>query len=203
MIRFLKHKPGDAEALQKKNDAMRLLSEQKVKEEQYRSIIGRAQTSFNEGDWQEALAQSNSALNIKPESAEAKRIYNEAKRHLETEKDVEKFINRADLFFAQKSFVEALAELNKVLSLDPDNQTAKTRIAEIQGIMSEHEQKVQTLITRYNEAKSANDFNAAIEACEKLVDLDSSNQRKWSIEAERLKAQQEKFAENKRRFQYL
>lgn len=199
----LKHKPDDAEALQKKNDAMRLLSEQKVKEEQYRSIIGRAQTSFNEGDWQEALAQSNSALNIKPESAEAKRIYNEAKRHLETEKDVEKFINRADLFFAQRSFVEALEELKKVLSLDSDNQTAITRIAEIQGIMSEHEQKVQTLITRYNEAKSANDFNAAIEACEKLVDLDSSNQRKWSIEAERLKSQQEKFAENKRRFQDL
>lgn len=56
----------------KKADAVRLLSEKKVRDEQYKSIIQRASKSLGENRWQDALSQSEAALNLMPESKEAK-----------------------------------------------------------------------------------------------------------------------------------
>jgi len=43
----------------------------------------------------------------------------------------------------------------------------------------------------------------AITTCEELSDIDTLNQKKWSIEAEKLKAEQEKNTEKKKRFEEL
>ena len=199
----LQHRPGDKEATQKKADAVRLLSEQKVREEQYRAIIGRAQKSLKGGQWQEALSQSDAALNLRPTSVEAKRIYNEAKKHIEAAKEIDKYINRADLFFAQKAFDEALRELAKVQSLDPDNAEAAQRIKEIEDIRKEHTQKLASLVEQYERAKSALSYDTAIEICEKLTEIDTLNQRRWSAETEKLKADRDKALEAQKRFEDL
>ena len=199
----LQHRPGDKEATQKKADAVRLLSEQKVREEQYRAIIGRAQKSLKDGQWQDALSQSDAALNLRPTSVEAKRIYNEAKKHIEAAKEIDKYINRADLFFAQKAFDEALRELAKVQSLDPENVEAAQRIKEIEDIRKEHTQKLASLVEQYEKAKSALNYDTAIEICEKLTEIDTLNQRKWSAETEKLKADRDKALEAQKRFKDL
>ena len=199
----LQHRPGDKEATQKKADAVRLLSEQKVREEQYRAIIGRAQKSLKDGQWQDALSQSDAALNLRPTSVEAKRIYNEAKKHIEASKEIDKYINRADLFFAQKAFDEALRELAKVQSLDPENAEATQRIKEIEDIRKEHTQKLASLVEQYEKAKSALNYDTAIEICEKLTEIDTLNQRKWSAETEKLKADRDKALETQKRFEDL
>ena len=199
----LQHRPGDKEATQKKADAVRLLSEQKVREEQYRAIIGRAQKSLKDGQWQDALSQSDAALNLRPTSVEAKRIYNEAKKHIEAAKEIDKYINRADLFFAQKAFDEALRELAKVQSLDPENAEATQRIKEIEDIRKEHTQKLASLVEQYEKAKSALNYDTAIEICEKLTEIDTLNQRKWSAETEKLKADRDKALETQKRFEDL
>ena len=197
----LQHRPGDKEATQKKADAVRLLSEQKVREEQYRAIIGRARKSLKDGQWQDALSQSDAALNLRPTSVEAKRIYNEAKKHIEAAKEIDKYINRADLFFAQKAFDEALRELAKVQSLDPDNAEAAQRIKEIEDIRKEHTQKLASLVEQYEKAKSTLSYDTAIEICEKLTEIDTLNQRKWSAETEKLKADRDKALEAQKRFE--
>lgn len=199
----LQHRPGDKEATQKKADAVRLLSEQKVREEQYRAIIVRAQKSLKDGQWQDALSQSDAALNLRPTSVEAKRIYNEAKKHIEAAKEIDKYINRADLFFAQKAFDEALRELAKVQSLDPENAEAAQRIKEIEDIRKEHTQKLASLVEQYEKAKSALNYDTAIEICEKLTEIDTLNQRKWSAETEKLKADRDKALEAQKRFEDL
>jgi len=199
----LQHRPSDKEATQKKTDAVRLLSEQKVREEQYRAIIGRAQKSLKDGQWQDALSQSDAALNLRPTSVEAKRIYNEAKKHIEAAKEIDKYINRADLFFAQKAFDEALRELAKVQSLDPENVEAAQRIKEIEDIRKEHTQKLASLVKQYEKAKSALNYDTAIEICEKLTEIDTLNQRKWSAETEKLKADRDKALEAQKRFEDL
>ena len=199
----LQHRPSDKEATQKKTDAVRLLSEQKVREEQYRAIIGRAQKSLKDGQWQDALSQSDAALNLRPTSVEAKRIYNEAKKHIEAAKEIDKYINRADLFFAQKAFDEALRELAKVQSLDPENAEAAQRIKEIEDIRKEHTQKLASLVEQYEKAKSALSYDTAIEICEKLTEIDTLNQRKWSAETEKLKSDRDKALEAQKRFEYL
>ena len=138
----LDHKSGDPEALKKKNDATRLLSEQKVREEQYRSIITRALENFKNGQWQDAKSQSEAALNLKPESAEAKKIYNQSTKKIEAAAEIEKYLTRADLFLAQKSYDEALRELKKVQSYDPENKEALNRINEIGNIRKEHDKTI-------------------------------------------------------------
>jgi len=199
----LDHKSGDQEALKKKNDATRLLSEQKVREEQYRSIITRAQENFKNGQWQDAKSQSEAALNLKPESAEAKKIYNQSTKKIEAAAEIEKYLTRADLFFAQKSYDEALRELKKVQSYDPENEEALNRINEIGNIRKEHDNKVAALTSQYEQAKKSSDFKTAISACEQLADLDSINQKKWSKEAEKLRSEEENFQKELKRFEDL
>lgn len=199
----LNHRPDDPEAKKKQDDALRLLSELKVKEEQYRAIISRAQQSLKDEQWQAALAQSDAALNLKPDSAEAKRIFNEANRHIETSREVEKYLNRADLFFAQKSYDEALQELEKVLSLEPDNSEAKNRVQDIKSIREEHTRKIDELKDKFNQAKLKNDYEKAIAACEKLAEVDTINQREWAAEIEKQKASREKAEEERKRFKDL
>ena len=199
----LQHRAGDKEAIQKKADAVRLLSEQKVREEQYRAIIGRAQKSLKDGQWQDALSQSDAALNLRPISVEAKRIYNEAKKHIEAAKEIDKYINRADLFYAQKAFDEALRELAKVQSLDPENVEATQRIKEIEDLRKEHTRKLASLVEKYEKAKSSLNYDTAIEICEKLTEIDTLNQRKWSAETEKLKADRDKAIEVQKRFEDL
>ena len=199
----LKHRPEDKEAHQKKAEAERLLSDQKVREEQYRTIISRAQTSLREGRWQDAISQSEAALNLRPSSVEAKRIYNEAKKHIEAAKEIDKFINRADVFFAQKLYDEALRELAKVQSLDSDNVEAAQRIKEIEDICKEHTLKLTSLVKRYEEAKTTRNYDKAIEICEQITEIDTINQRKWSAETEKLKADRDKALETQKRFEDL
>ena len=199
----LQHHPGDKEAAQKKADAVRLLSEQKVREEQYRAIIGRAQKSLKDGQWQDALSQSDAALNLRPTSVEAKRINHESKKQIEAAKEIDKYINRADLFFAQKAFSEALLELAKVQSLDPENAEAAQRIKEIEDIRKEHTKRIASLVENYEKAKSALNYDTAIDICEKLTEIDMLNQRKWSAETEKLKANRDKAFEAQKRFEDL
>lgn len=199
----LQHRPNDEEATQKKAEAVRLLSDQKVREEQYRTIIGRAQDSWKNKQWQDALSQSEAALNLKPASVEAKRIYGSAKKHIETEKEIDKYINRSDLFLAQRAYDEALRELAKVQSLDPENAEAAQRIKEIEDIRKKHAKELASLVEEYEKAKSVCNYDAAIENCEKLTELDTLNQRKWSAETEKLKADRDKALEAKKRFDDL
>lgn len=199
----LQHRPNDEEATQKKAEAVRLLSDQKVREEQYRTIIGRAQDSWKNKQWQDALSQSEAALNLNPASVEAKRIYDLAKKHIETEKEIDKYINRSDLFLAQKAYDEALRELAKVQSLDSENAEAARRITEIEDIRKKHNTILATLVKEYEEAKKAHNYDDAIDICEKLAEHDALNQRKWSAETEKLKADRDKALEAKKRFDDL
>ena len=64
------------------DEANRKLSEVKVKNEQYNKAIRAAQDAFNEQRWQDAYSKSESALELRPDSSEAKRIRTESQRKI-------------------------------------------------------------------------------------------------------------------------
>lgn len=97
----LTHRPEDKEAVAKKEEATRLLSEQKVKQQQYNSIIQRAEASFKEHEYQDALSQSDAALNLMPSSEQAKMLHDKARKALDDIAQVKEYLTRADLFLAQ------------------------------------------------------------------------------------------------------
>lgn len=124
----LTHRPEDKEAMAKKEEATRLLSEQKVKQQQYNSIIQRAEASFKEHEYQDALSQSDAALNLMPSSEQAKMIHDKARKALGDIAQVKEYLTRADLFLAQKSYNEALEELRKAQSIDGHNNQIEDKI---------------------------------------------------------------------------
>ena len=129
--------------------------------------------------------------------------YRESKKRIEAAAEIEKYLTRADLFLAQKAYDEALRELKKVQSYDPDNAEAKKRIDDISEIRKKHDNKVASLVSQYEDAKKAADYKAAISVCEKLADLDSLNQKKWTAETEKLRAEEENYQRELRRFEEL
>ena len=193
-------RPDDPEATQKLQDAIRLAAEEAATAKQYNSIIQRAKQSFDKEQWNEAKAQAENALNIKPSSKEAQRIYEESKNHLAIEDRIKEYLTRADLFEAQKSYAEAVAELKKALSLDDKNATAAERLHGLELHQQEFLSKLQALKTQLQSAEQTDRLDTAVEICGQLVDLDSSNGRRWSDKAQQL---QSKIRENEQRKQRL
>ena len=189
----LKHKPEDEEAKQKLAESTRLLSDKKVRDEQYKNIIQRAIESLNEKKWQDALSQSEAALTIYSHSAEAKRIHREARKQLDNVAQIDKYLARADLFIAQQLYSEAIEELNKVLSFDAQNKDVEERIKQIEQKKHQQKKDIESLIEKMEYSLNGDDYDKAIEYCVGLQDTDITNQRKWSERLQSIKLQKETF----------
>ena len=176
----LQHYPDDAHAKEKIEFASQKIAEEKVKSDQYNTIIKQALKSLKEGKFQDALSQSDSALNVRPNSKEAHRIHDEASRAIEKLQKVKEFLTRADLFIAQRSYVEAASEVEKALALDDSNKTAKDRLREIKQKQSEMDSVLDDLKAQLKVAHVSHDYGKAVVICEKLIEVDPTNLRKWS-----------------------
>ena len=173
-------KPEDDNAKKKKEEAQRLLSEQKVKSDQYNEIIKRAKASWKEGRLQDALSQSEMALNFKPDSKEAQRIHDEASQAIEKHQKVKEYLTRADLFIAQKLYSEAVVELEKAVTLDDKCIEAVSKLERIKRLREDADSKLQDLVCQLKSAHIAHEYERAIDICEQLIECDSNNLRKWS-----------------------
>ena len=143
------------------------------------------------------------ALEMRPDSEEVLRIKRDSKRQLDIKEKVTNFLNRADMFFAQKLYDEALEEVGKVLNLDSSNAEAKSIQRRISDVRSKQEEKVQEFVARLRESEAANDFDAAILVCEVLIEEDVANLSKWTSKKERLISLRKEHDENKRKLAEL
>lgn len=191
----LTHKPEDDYAKEKLNLAQQLLAEQRAITKQFSTILQRAKKAFSEERWADAISQSEIALELKPDSDEAKRINKESKRQLDIKDKVTNYLNRADVFFAQKLYTEALDEVGKVLNLDSNNTPAKELQNKISEVNSKHDAKVAKLLSELNNAEEENDFTTAISICEELIEEDASGIKKWTSKKESLKTKSREFQE--------
>ena len=113
------------------------------------------------------------------------------------------FLNRADMFFAQKLYNEALDEVGKVLNLDSTNEEAKLIKRRIAELRFQQETRVQELVKKLKEAEESNDFDSAIQICDALKEDDASNFTKWTAKIERIKTHRKELEENERRLTAL
>ncbi len=199
----LKIQPEDEFAKEKASLARQLLAEQRAANKQFNLVLQRAKTTFAEERWSDAISQCEMALELRPESEEASRLKVESHRRMEVKEKVQELLNRADVFFAQKLYSEALREVSKILSLDPANRDAKDIERKISEVHSQHQKSINNLVMRLNEAESKNDFTLAIEICDTLIKEDSANIGKWSSKKERLISNRKEIEENKRKLAAL
>lgn len=199
----LTHLPDDKYAKEKLALAQELLAGQRANYKQYVTILQRAKKAYNEGRWTDAISQCDILLELRPESDDAKRIMRESKRQLEIKEKIINFLNRADMFFAQKLYTEALEEVDKILNLDPKNSEAKEIKRKISEIHAKHKDRINTLVKQLNEADERNDFISAIQTCELLIEEDVPNIRNWSSKKERLISKQKELEEYNRKLNEL
>lgn len=181
-------KPESTEAKQMLDEANRKLSEIKVRNEQYNKIIRIAQDAFNDQRWQEAYTKSESALELFPDSAEAKRINTDSLKKIKLAETLKDLLLRADIFIGQKLYDEAKEELNKAKLIDANNKEIKSRIEKIDSILNKQKKDVEELEKKISETKEKKDYDDAIKYCKELLNIDYANQRKWNEEIINLQA---------------
>lgn len=199
----LTHRPEDDYAKEKLAASQQLLAEQRAANKQFNTILQRARKAFNEGRWSDAISQSELALETRPNSEEAQKIKKESKRQLDVKEKVTNYLNRADMFYAQKLYSQALEEVGKVLNLDPSNEDAKTIKKKISEIHSEHEEKVRKLASKLETSENEKDLDEAIRICQTLINEDSPNIGKWTAKKERIIARKKEIEENEKKLKEL
>ena len=192
-------KPSDEEAQLKLEEATRFLSEMTVRNEQYNNIIHRAQQSYDAQDWQDVLSLCDAALNLRPDSNKAISMREGARRYLDNISLVEKYLTRADLFLAQRSYKEAMEELDKVLLLDAQHKEAILKKGEIQSRKQELDQYISKLSCQLQEAEAMSDYDQAIVLAQQLSELDAES-LKWRDWMVRLISAQQHFNLQKQRW---
>lgn len=199
----LKIRPEDDFAKEKGALARQLLAEQKAANKQFNIVLQRAKTAFSDGRWSDAISQCEMALELRPDSEEVSRLKGEARRRMEVKEKVQQLLNKADVFFAQKLYSEALREASKILSLDPSNREAKEIERKVSEVNSRHQESINNLVEKLNKAEQENDFASAINICESLIEEDSANIRKWTSKKERLISKCREIEDNKRKLDEL
>ncbi|MBP3823213.1 MAG: hypothetical protein J6I36_07325 [Bacteroidaceae bacterium] len=196
-------RPDDEEAKQKHEEALRKKAEMAVQQNHYKEKIQQAKSAYDEGDYETAKFKAEEALSFMPESKEAKRIKDDSTRRIKSLKDLERFLDRADLFIAQKAYKEAIQELQKARLLDVDDKEIverETRIAREQNAVKE---LVEQLTQSLNSALSHGQFDEALKYCNELIDIDFVNSRRWGVLIAEIKSKKEKYAEEQKRWENL
>ena len=196
-------KPDDKEVKKMLDEANRKLSEIKVKNEQYNKTIRMAQDALNSQRWQDAYSKSEAALELRPDSSEAKRILTESQRKIKLTESLKEFLLRADTFIGQKLYKEALEELNKAKHADSNNKEIEERISKIQNIQKKHKEELGFLEQELTKAEKEENFEKAIEICNKLIDKDIQNPRKWNEHIVYLKERRNKYLKDIELFESL
>lgn len=199
----LKIRPDDDFAKEKSALARQLLAEHKAANKQFNIVLQRAKTAFSEKRWSDAISQCEIALELRPASEDASSLKGEARRRMEVKETVQKLLNRADVFFAQKLYSDALREVDKIRSLDPTNIEAKEIERKISDVHTLHQEKINNLVAKLNEAEQENDLVSAINICDSLIEEDSENIRKWTSKKERIISKQKELEENQRKLDEL
>ena len=195
--------PDDEEAARKYEDARRLIAEQNVAQDNFKKKIQEAQTALKIFDWDAALQKSIEALGYVPDSAEAARIKSLSESKIKASKAFERYIDRADMFFAQKLYNEALEELNKAQLLDFDDSIVNERIEKVRSEQCALADSIESLRKIYESAVATLDYESAIKASDSLIDIDSANFRQWSERLSELKAAKIKAEEDSRKLSVL
>lgn len=192
-------RPEDEEAKQKYEEALRKKAETSVKQTQYKNKIQQAKAALDEGDHEAAKSIAEAALADMPDSREALRIKDEASRRINSQKELERYLVRADLFIAQKAYDQALEELRMAQLLDVDGKEIAERVERVRREQATVNDKISQLLRKLEAAQKEGLHDEALECCEELIDIDFLNARKWSARKSDIIVERTRAAELKRK----
>ena len=162
-----------------------------------------AKAAYDENDYETAKFKAEEALSFMSDSKEALRIKEDSIRRIKSQKELERYLNRADLFIAQKAYSEAIQELKKAKLLDVDYKDIIEREARIKKEQQATNIRVEELSNQLNSALNEGRFDDAITTCNELIEVDFTNSRKWSARISDINIKKERAVEDRKRWEKL
>lgn len=196
-------RPDDEEAKQKHEEALRKKAELSVQQNHYKEKIQQAKAAYDENDYEAAKFKAEEALSFMSDSKEALRIKEDSIRRIKSQKELERYLNRADLFIAQKAYSEAIQELQKAKLLDVDYKEIIERETRIKKEQQATNSRVEELSNQLNSALNEGRFDDAITTCNELIEVDFTNSRKWIARISDIKIKKERAVEERKRWKKL
>lgn len=196
-------RPDDEEAKQKHEEALRKKAELSVQQNHYKEKIQQARAAYDENDYETAKFKAEEALSFMSDSKEALRIKEDSIRRIKSQKELERYLNRADLFIAQKAYSEAIQELQKAKLLDVDYKDIIERETRIKKEQQATNSRVEELSKHLNSALNEGQYDDAITACNELIEVDFTNSRKWSARISDINIKKELFAQKQAKWNVL
>ncbi len=176
-------KPNEAYPKEKLEEINILLKEQDKNQASFDQSVAKAEEYFNNKDYDQALSEYQKALVIIPGQKMVAERVDEINRIKSNQADKYQKINlllsEADNLFNKASYSASKGKYNEVLVIDPQHETAKNRVGEIEIIQKTQQEKADA----YNRAIASADMyyknqeytNARIEY-QKAADLKPSEQ---------------------------
>lgn len=199
----LSFRPDNEEAKLKHEEALRKKAETVVQQNHYKEKIQQAKSAYDEADYEQAKFKAEEALSFMPESKEALRIKEDAHRRIKSQKELERYLDRADLFIAQKAYDEARQELDKARLLDVDDKGIVERLERITKEQNVAQKHIQELTTNLDTALNEGRYDDALKYCNELIDVDFANSRRWSMRIADINSKKERAAEEQIRWNKL
>lgn len=196
-------RPDDEEAIQKHEEALRKKAEMAVQQTHYKEKIQQAKSAYDDADYETAKFKAEEALSFMPESKEALRIKDDSQRRIKSQKDLERYLDRADLFIAQKAYNEAKQELQKARLLDVSYKEIEERERRIAKEEQAANAQVAELTNSLNSSMEDGRYDDAIKYCNELIVVDFTNSRRWSARIAEINSKKERAAEEQKRWNEL
>ena len=188
-------RPDNKEVQQKYEEAIRLKVEAESRQKIYKETLIEAKKAIEKEDWETAKQKAEEALGYDQNSKEAVRIKEEAIERMKQKNDLERFLDRADLFIKQGLYIQAQEELSKAKFLGIGKKEIKEREEKIRQELSELNKKISVLKAEFENASKGNLFGEALQLGAELVKTDSANSEQWAMRIADIKQRQAK-AEN-------
>ena len=144
--------PGNAtaaraiERIRRKIEEQSQNLEQASRELEVVNLYDNALQQFNQGNYEGAMSNLERLLRINPDHKEARNLYTQAKRKLtpltkEEEETIRRLFLRGMQFFAKDQYAKAIEEWEKILEIDPTNESVKRNIEEAKERLSQLEER--------------------------------------------------------------
>ncbi len=227
-------KPADAATKQRSADAQKGLEQQQKKQaeqeqinNEYAALIAQGQAAMQKGNFTDAEKQFQSALALKPQESEPRKLIKEsqqleaerktkllAQQQAENQKNYDQAITLADNLKDQKKYAESIAAYEDALKYKPTDTYAQRQIGQINNLIVEEAQAKKAAVeNEYNQSMAQGDalkveksYSEAITAYQKALQAkpaDPAASKKLD-EAQRLLADQQRMEkeEKEKRTEY-
>jgi len=155
------------------------LNQNKSKEENYKAKIALADAKFIDGEWLQAIEYYKQAKSIDASKPYPDEQIAKAQQNITDDKNAAKnkdygdYIDKADSYFSNEDYDQAVVFYKKALGVKSEEQHPKDRLAEIEKIRNQanqiedvenkKEEDYKTLVQQANQLFFANDYNKALE----------------------------------------